>query len=69
MPKKKYVTHGQFEVEISEMPKSAELISVIRTNLKMIGEGTDKSPYRIIEQYWSLNGELLFQKDPMEVEG
>ena len=43
----------------------AELIEVIRTTLTKRGEGkTMKDPIRIITQYWTKSGELLFEDDP-----
>ena len=41
-----------------------EVIRVIRTNLLQRGEGVEKDPIRRIEQYWSLDGELLWEIDP-----
>jgi hypothetical protein len=43
---------------------SAELIQVIRTTLTRRGDGkTD--PIRVITQYWSVDGELLAEVDPV----
>lgn len=42
--------------------REVELIEVIRTRLLLRGNGKD-DPYRHIEQYWSLDGELLAEVD------
>ena len=47
----------------------ARLIEVIVTNLELRGNGKD-DPYRRITQYWSLDGKLLAEVDPVKtVEG
>ncbi len=43
---------------------SARLIQVIETTLATRGDGKE-TPYRHIKQYWSLEGELLAEVDPM----
>ncbi|MEH7381769.1 hypothetical protein V7138_15000 [Bacillus sp. JJ1533] len=43
----------------------AKVTQVIETILKRKGNGKD-DPIRIITQYWSLDGELLFEFDPLE---
>lgn len=43
----------------------AELITVIRTTLTLKGKGTEDSPLRRVTQYWSTDGELLAEVDPM----
>lgn len=42
----------------------AEVIQVIRTTLTRRGDGKD-DPIRSITQYWSLDGELLAEVDPL----
>ena len=42
---------------------NAKLQQVIITDLDMVGNGKD-DPYRRLLQCWSLDGRLLFQKDP-----
>ncbi|HMF60227.1 MAG TPA: hypothetical protein VK595_07645 [Vicinamibacterales bacterium] len=42
----------------------AELVQVIRTSLTRRGDGKD-DPIRIITQYWSVDGELLAEVDPV----
>lgn len=42
----------------------AKIIPVIKTE-SLRGEGTEKDPCRTVIQYWSLNGELLAEKDPL----
>lgn len=46
-----------------EKHKQVEVIRVIRTELELRGNGTEKEPYRRIEQFWSLSGELLWEND------
>jgi hypothetical protein len=44
----------------------AELIQVIRTTLLRRGSGkSSDDPIRIVEQYWTLDGLLLVEKDPI----
>ena len=42
----------------------AELIQVIRTTLLRRGDGKT-TPIRVITQYWSTDGELLAEVDPL----
>ena len=44
----------------------AEVINVIET-VSLCGSGEPNDPCRIIKQYWSLDGELLAEKDCAEV--
>lgn len=47
------------------MLSGLEVIQVIRTHLQTCGSGKDESnPIRVITQYWSMEGELLWQVDP-----
>ena len=41
-----------------------QMINVIRTTLLRRGKGVEGDPIRIITQYWTLEGELLFEHDP-----
>ena len=43
-----------------------EIVQVIRTNLLRRGDGTESNPVRVITQYWSMDGELLWEHDPVE---
>ena len=43
-----------------------EVIQVVRTYLLRRGAGVEGDPIRIITQYWSLDGELLAEVDPVE---
>lgn len=45
--------------------KKAKVIQVIET-VATVGEGTEKNPSRFMYQYWSLEGELLAEKDTLE---
>ena len=44
--------------------KSCQVIQVIRTDLMTRGKGIEGSRIRCIEQYYTPDGELLFEKDP-----
>lgn len=50
------------------MFKEVEVIQVIRTNLKRRGKGIENDPIRIVEQYWNMEGKLLFEIDEWENE-
>ena len=42
-----------------------EVLQVIRTTLLRRGSGdSNQSPIRIITQYWTMDGQLLFEIDP-----
>lgn len=43
--------------------KEVELIQVIRTKITRRGAGIPADPVRIVEQYWSLTGDLLAEVD------
>ena len=45
---------------------SALVIAVIRTDLERRGDGIAGDPIRRLTQYWSLDGDLLAEVDPME---
>lgn len=45
--------------------KKAKVIQVIET-VVTVGEGTEKNPSRYMNQYWSLEGELLAETDTLE---
>jgi hypothetical protein len=42
--------------------KTVQIIKVIRTTLTSKGNGKD-DPFRYVEQYWDLNGNLIFEVD------
>lgn len=45
----------------------AKIIPVIETKLTLRGTGKDdQSPIRMVTQYWSLDGKLLAEVDPIE---
>jgi hypothetical protein len=48
---------------MSEKSKSVELVTLIKTCLKVKGSGGDSSPKRIVTQYWGKDGELVFEID------
>ena len=41
-----------------------EIFSVIKTNLLRRGAGTEENVIRLIEQYWDMDGNLLWEYDP-----
>ena len=43
---------------------SVEVIQVIHTHLARRGRGTDDDPVRIVDQYWTMDGQLLVEFDP-----
>lgn len=47
--------------------ETAKVIPVIKTTSTR-GDGTSANPSRVITQYWSLAGEMLFEKDPINSE-
>ncbi|MFA5186878.1 MAG: hypothetical protein WC551_10400 [Patescibacteria group bacterium] len=49
--------------------KECEMIHVIRTNLLRRGKGTEDSPIRRVTQFYSLDGELLAENDPVNEDG
>ena len=59
----KDTTHYEETFQIIQPSFYAEVIQVIYTNLELRGDGTEGNPYRRIEQYWNLDGTLLFEKD------
>lgn len=47
--------------------ESAKIIHVIKTT-NTRGDGTSVNPSRVVTQYWSVDGQLLFEKDPITLE-
>jgi hypothetical protein len=48
------------------MMDTVEVLQVIRTTLTRRGSGKDiGDPIRVITQYWSMQGELLVEIDPL----
>lgn len=47
--------------------QACEVIQVIRTNLHRRGKGVEGDPIRVITQYWSMDGYLLWEFDPFEL--
>jgi hypothetical protein len=43
---------------------TVKVMQVIETTLLREGRGTKDSPIRIITQYWTMDGKLLFAIDP-----
>ena len=60
---KKNVSVDNVEINVEFVTKKAEVIQVIRTNIATRGDGTTKSPTRFVTQYWTLDGELLFEEE------
>ena len=47
------------------MDSECQVIQVIRTRLLRRGDGkSEANPVRIITQYWTLDGKLLWEEDP-----
>ncbi len=44
---------------------AAEVMQIIRTDLEMRGKGIEGDPMRRIVQFWSLDGQLLAEVDPV----
>jgi hypothetical protein len=44
---------------------AVRIIQLIRTELTTRGFGVDGDPIRRIAQYWSMDGVLLFEHDPV----
>jgi hypothetical protein len=47
------------------MSGPVEVIQVVRTELELRGDGTRDSPMRRLTQFWSLDGVLLAEVDPL----
>lgn len=43
---------------------SLQVIQVIETFLERRGKGVPDDPIRVIQQYWSMDGRLLWEVDP-----
>jgi hypothetical protein len=46
--------------------EQAKVIQVIETTLFRKGAGTPESPLRCVTQYWTLDGKLLAEVDPVQ---
>ncbi len=44
--------------------KEVKTVTLIRTHLERRGKGEYPSPIRVITQFWTPDGELVFEKDP-----
>lgn len=42
----------------------ARAIAVIETTIARRGKGVEGDPIRLITQYWSMDGQLLAERDP-----
>lgn len=45
------------------MSRDVEVIQVIKTRLLRRGSGQNGETMRIVEQYWDMNGDLLWEVD------
>lgn len=45
-----------------EKPVNVKVVQIIRIEF-VRGKGTEEDPARLVEQYWSIQGEFLFEKD------
>ncbi|MCK5127949.1 MAG: carboxypeptidase [candidate division Zixibacteria bacterium] len=46
--------------------KDVQVIQLIRTNLLLRGAGKPGDPYRRVEQFWSDDGFLIAENDPIK---
>jgi len=46
------------------LPRAAKLVQVIHVEA-VAGLGDDKDPVRVVDQFWSLDGELIAERDPL----
>lgn len=44
---------------------TAEVIQVIRSTDRTLGDGTEKHPFRQVVRYYTLDGQLLWECDPI----
>jgi hypothetical protein len=51
----------EIQMKTPQLVELVEVIHVIATR----GKGTEKDPVRPIDQYWSKDGNLLAEKDPV----
>lgn len=49
---------------MDKFDNSARVITVIKTTSTR-GKGTCADPGRIVTQYWTFDGKLLFERDPL----
>ena len=49
-------------------PRNLKLVEMICIEFAR-GEGTEKDAVRIVEQYWTRDGELIAERDPTRPEG
>lgn len=54
--------------ENKKSPRLVELVEVIHVEI-LRGTGTSSDPVRVVHQYWDANGELLAEKDELEILG
>lgn len=47
--------------------QEVEVLQLICTKLLRLGNGTPDDPIRIITQYWTMDGDLVFAIDPEEL--
>lgn len=47
------------------MNRGARIVQVIETTLVVRGTGEIGNPLRMVTQYWSLDGRLLAENDPL----
>lgn len=45
--------------------KEVMVMQIIRTTNLRRGDGTERSPIRAVTQYWSMQGDLLAEVDPL----
>lgn len=47
------------------MERRVRIIQVIETTLEVRGTGEAGDPFRLVTQFWSLDGRLLAENDPL----
>lgn len=52
-------------IEWKSADKEVMVMQVIRTTNLRRGDGTNRSPIRAITQFWSMDGDLLAEVDPL----
>lgn len=47
--------------------KDVQCVALIQTELLLAGTGKDGSPFRRVTQWWTMDGDLVVEKDPASV--
>ena len=50
------------------MSEDVKVVTLIRTSLTLRGDGkSEETPFRKVTQYWDLEGNLIFEIDPVGI--